>query len=135
MVTLLQSSCFSLSVSPTDRSLRVSRKHQARQHLQALQERRHALTACRLPETNESVGEHSSLAASQLKNGIVHFAIERVEEARRDEQQLNTEDVAYRWGLLVAAACKKDCGCAQALLQRVSLLTLELRFEALSASA
>lgn len=75
----------------------------------------------------------SQLAASKLKDGIIHLTIDQLDEAHRNGHQVTPEDVERLWEALVAGACENDCGCAQVLLQHVRL-PIRSRLNKLSAS-
>lgn len=63
----------------------------------------------------------AELAASKLKDGIVHLTIDQLEKAESNEDKLTRGDINRLWEALIDGACKKDCGCAQVLRQHVSL--------------
>lgn len=86
-----------------------------------LPEQRYALTASHHSKTNESATDWSAeLAASKLRDGIVHLTIDKLEEAQKNGHDLTPKDMVRLWNALIDAACKEGCGCAQVLRQHVS---------------
>lgn len=63
----------------------------------------------------------AELAASKLKDGIVHLTIDQLEKAESSGDDLNRGDIDRLWEALIDEACEKDCDCAQVLRQHVSL--------------
>ena len=53
----------------------------------------------------------SQLAASKLKDGIIHLTIDQLDEAHRNGHQVTPEDVERLWEALVAGACENDWLC------------------------
>ena len=98
-------------------------------------EERHVFTTIHQSETNESVTDLSAApAADKLRGGIVHLAIDQLEEAQQKGYSMTKEHINRLWEELIKLACEKDCGCAQTLRGHVSLLHLRLRSKELNAS-
>ena len=90
--------------------------------MRILSRHKYAATTIRYSCVNEiSTGNFTIFAANKLKNGIVHLAIDLMEQAQQNESRCTRRDAVRLWLALIDVACKPDCGCAQNLRTHVSL--------------